>query len=78
MRLATAITLRGDFVSVGAIALSTEVPFIFGRQDPHGLCVHEVFFKEQSCHRWLTFQRQFSMSAITANADIHRCGGHVR
>src|SRR5664280_1348063 len=50
--------------SIGAIALSIEVPFILGRQDPHQHCVHEVFFKAQSCHRWLTFQRQFSMSAM--------------
>jgi hypothetical protein len=26
----------------------TEVSFIFDRQDPHSLCVHEVFFKAQS------------------------------
>src|ERR1035437_3612484 len=50
--------------SIGAIALSIEVPLIFDRPDPHALCVHEVFFKAQSCRRWLTFQRQFLMSAI--------------
>ena len=33
--------------SIGAIALSIEVPFILARQDPYGLCVHEVFFKAQ-------------------------------
>ena len=35
-------------MSVGTIALSIEVPFIFGCQDPHPFCVHEVFFKAQS------------------------------
>jgi hypothetical protein len=39
--------MRGDFVSVGAIALSIEVPLIFARPDPHPLCVREVFFKAQ-------------------------------
>ena len=48
---ATALTLRGDVASGDMIALSIEVPFIFGRHDPHPLCVHEVFFKAQSCHR---------------------------
>src|SRR5450830_347689 len=36
---ATALTLRGDVASAGAIALSIEVPFIFDRQDPRPLCV---------------------------------------
>ena len=31
--------------SIGAIALSIEVPFVFGRQNPRGLCVHEVLFQ---------------------------------
>jgi hypothetical protein len=56
--------MHGDFASVGAIALSIEVPFIFGCQDPHSLCGDEVFISAQLCHRWLTFQRQFSMSAM--------------
>jgi hypothetical protein len=46
--------LRGDVVSVGAIALSTEVASIFERPDPHALCVHEVYFKAQSCGRFRT------------------------
>jgi hypothetical protein len=57
--------LYGDVASGDMIALSIEVPPIFDRKDPHPLCGDEVFFKAQSCHRWLTFQRQFSMSAIT-------------
>jgi hypothetical protein len=39
--------MHGDFASVGTIALSIEVPFIFGCHDPHPLCVREVFFKAQ-------------------------------
>jgi hypothetical protein len=35
--------MHGDFASVGTIALSIEVPFIFDRPDPHALCVHEFF-----------------------------------
>jgi hypothetical protein len=57
---------------VGTIALSIEVPFVFGCQDPHGLCVRQVFFKAQSCHRWLTFQRQFSMSVMPPIATKSR------
>jgi hypothetical protein len=34
---------------VGAIALSIEVPLVFGRQDPCPLCAHKVYFKAQSC-----------------------------
>jgi hypothetical protein len=39
--------LRGDFVSVGVIALLTEVPVSVERPDPHPRCLHEVFFKAQ-------------------------------
>jgi hypothetical protein len=39
--------MHGDVASVGLIALSIEVPFIFDRQDPHAFCVREVFFKTQ-------------------------------
>jgi hypothetical protein len=39
--------MHGDFASVGATGLSIEVPFVFDRQDPHALCVHEIFFKAQ-------------------------------
>jgi hypothetical protein len=33
---------------MGAIAQSIEVPLIFGRQAPHPLCAHEVYFNAQS------------------------------
>src|SRR5450759_3523756 len=46
--------MHGDFASVGTIALSTEVPFIFDRQDPRPLCVHQVYFNAQSCRRFRT------------------------
>ena len=45
--ISRALTMHGDFASVGTIALSIEVPFIFGCHDPHPLCVREVFFKAQ-------------------------------
>jgi len=48
---ATALTLRGDVASGDMIALSIEVPFIFGCHDPHPLCVHEVFINAQLCQR---------------------------
>jgi hypothetical protein len=44
----SAVAMHGDFASVGASALSIEVPWICGCPDPHPLCVHEVFFKAQS------------------------------
>ncbi|MGB6705871.1 MAG: hypothetical protein WBE94_12125, partial [Pseudolabrys sp.] len=33
----------------GTTMLTIEVPFIFDGPDCHPLCVHEVFFKAQSC-----------------------------
>jgi hypothetical protein len=45
--------MRGDYASVGATGLSTEVPlsrytFVFGRPDPRPLYAHDVFFTAQS------------------------------
>ena len=39
--------------SIGAIALSIEVPASLSRQDRHALCGDDVLFKAQSCHRSL-------------------------
>jgi hypothetical protein len=54
--------MHGDFASVGTIALSIEVPFIFGAPDPHALCVHEVYFNAQSLD-WRDAIRVESISA---------------
>src|SRR5262245_5374475 len=44
---ATALSLHGNFVAVGTITLSIEVPLIFDRLDSGPLCVHKAFFKAQ-------------------------------
>jgi hypothetical protein len=39
--------------------------FIFGFADPPLHSSDEIYFNAQSCRRWLSFQRQFSMSVVT-------------
>ena len=53
--------------SIGAIALSIEVPFVFGRQNPRGLCVHEVLFQGAITPSVANITASVSMSAITSD-----------
>jgi hypothetical protein len=64
--------------SIGAIALSIEVPFVFGRQNPRELCVHEVLFQGAITPSVANITASVSMSAITSKADIHWHNPHVR
>jgi hypothetical protein len=64
--------------SIGAIALSIEVPFVFGRQNTRELCVHEVLFQGAITPSVANITASVSMSAITSKADIHWHDPHVR
>jgi len=56
--------------SIGAIALSIEVPFVFGRQNTRGLCVHEVLFQGAITPSVANITASVSMSAMPPIATI--------
>ena len=69
-------TLRGEFAAVPAIALSIEVPLVFGSQDPHPFCDHEDFFKTQLAGSKSPVRRTLHHGRATPNCRFTPGSGH--